>query len=848
MAEKRELIQFLISNRTLCAYDTPLFQTNVYSINATKQYLWNITGQSLACGTAGIYINGVYYRVSYKVNDLQSLLDALTDLGFGFFCYILLQGDTYVYTTDDVNIYGQLDLCFLTPTTTTTSTSTTTTSTTITSTSSTTTSTTLPPTTTTTTTILPTTTTTTTILPTTTTTTTILPTTTTTTTILPTTSTTTTTSSTTTTTTLAPTIALGSASCRLNVCSDNLLCAVLYNITTTNAPLSSYITVQTDPPPTGASVSIYNASPSAGMLRYSEPNATQSAVFFTLQLRNSSGVVIASASYNLSHQSFWAILPVCGTTTTTTSTTTTILPTTTTSTTTTTTTILPTTSTTTTILPTTSTTTTTTTFSNLPIDVNIKIRTGSRDVRVLLQYDPPPYGAIQTIQPTIVATNTYQTLTTLPANSKIVTLGVVTRFTPIDGNIGFGVGVESYEGYCGFLTPYANPSQNGNVLVNINADSNGVFFCPYTTTTTTSTTTTTTTLPTTSTTTTTTTIAPTTTTTTIAPTSTTTTSSTTTTTTLSANCFIYRNLVLTDWVGTYRDCGGNLYSITLAPQQQICALDGTPTPATLIKGVGCGLTTTTTTTSTTTTTTTVLPTTTTTTTSTTTLAPTTSTTTTTTTLAPSIVLGEPSCRFDACNNNLTCQVLYNILVSNAPPLSYITVTTNPPASGASVYIFNNNPANGLLSYYEPNATQSAVYFTLELRNSSGTIIATSSSSLSHQTFWSFLPICPSEPTTSTTTTTTTLLPTTTTTTAAPANRYSSANAANACTSGLLMTGVSYIGGAGLCTATQVQCTQFLSEIAGATIWVSFGGQVRRGTIDAPNVSGILTFDQACAAC
>jgi hypothetical protein len=109
-------------------------------------------------------------------------------------------------------------------------------------------------------------------------------------------------------------------------------------------------------------------------------------------------------------------------------------------------------------------------------------------------------------------------------------------------------------------------------------------------------------------------------------------------------------------------------------------------------------------------------------------------------------------------------------------------------------------------------------------------------------------------TTSTTTTTTTAEPTTTSTTTTtttltlPDPRYSTANASNACDGGLLMTSVSYIGGVGLCTATGVECNQFLSEIAGITVWVSSGGQVRRGTVDSPNTSGIVTFDEACASC
>lgn len=122
-------------------------------------------------------------------------------------------------------------------------------------------------------------------------------------------------SSTTTTTTnpLAPSIVLGSPSCRNNNCNDNSTCQVVYNINTTNAPVGSYITVQTDPPPSGATVSIQDSNPASGELLYSEPNGLQAAVFFTLQLRNSGGTVIASYSTSLAHQSFWAFLPICPT-------------------------------------------------------------------------------------------------------------------------------------------------------------------------------------------------------------------------------------------------------------------------------------------------------------------------------------------------------------------------------------------------------------------------------------------------------------------------------------------------------------------------------------------------------
>ncbi len=204
MAIKRELIQFTIVNSTDCDYNIPMLQQNVYSINATTKYSWDVTTAVLSCGTGTIVVNSITYPLSYTAT-LTGLLSALNALGFGFFCTETISGSTYIYVVDDTNIYGDLDLCpsgITTTTTTTTTTAGTTTSTTTSTTtgtpttSTTTTSTTAPST--------STTTTTTTGLPTT-------STTTTTTTGLPTTSTTTTsttapsTSTTTTTTTGVPT-------------------------------------------------------------------------------------------------------------------------------------------------------------------------------------------------------------------------------------------------------------------------------------------------------------------------------------------------------------------------------------------------------------------------------------------------------------------------------------------------------------------------------------------------------------------------------------------------------------------------------------------------------------------
>lgn len=78
--------------------------------------------------------------------------------------------------------------------------------------------------------------------------------------------------------------------------------------------------------------------------------------------------------------------------------------------------------------------------------------------------------------------------------------------------------------------------------------------------------------------------------------------------------------------------------------------------------------------------------------------------------------------------------------------------------------------------------------------------------------------------------------------------YSTSSASDACLAGIPMTGISYIGGGDLCSATQMQTNEFLLEIGGATLWVSVGGQVREATVDSPNVSGIVTFVTGCAAC
>ena len=153
MVQKKELVQFNIQNRTDCGFDVPVFKFNVFSVNATTKYSWDVTTADLSCGYGTIVINGSIYNITF-VSTLLGLLTSLNALSFGFFCSETIGANTFVYSFDDTNVYGDLDLCFPIPTTTTTTststTSTSTTSTTSTSTSTTSTTTTAAPTTTTT--------------------------------------------------------------------------------------------------------------------------------------------------------------------------------------------------------------------------------------------------------------------------------------------------------------------------------------------------------------------------------------------------------------------------------------------------------------------------------------------------------------------------------------------------------------------------------------------------------------------------------------------------------------------------------------------------------------------------
>lgn len=120
-----------------------------------------------------------------------------------------------------------------------------------------------------------------------------------------------------------------------------------------------------------------------------------------------------------------------------------------------------------------------------------------------------------------------------------------------------------------------------------------------------------------------------------------------------------------------------------------------------------------------------------------------STTTTSTTQAPiipTIQLAQPLCRYNNCNDNAPCAVKYDISVSNAPSGSYVAIVTNAPSSTANVSLTSTDPYTANVLYSEPSGSANPVYFTLQLKLGS-TVIATSSTSISHQSFWQYLGIC-----------------------------------------------------------------------------------------------------------
>ena len=123
------------------------------------------------------------------------------------------------------------------------------------------------------------------------------------------------------------------------------------------------------------------------------------------------------------------------------------------------------------------------------------------------------------------------------------------------------------------------------------------------------------------------------------------------------------------------------------------------------------------------------------------------TTTTTTTAAPSIGISTPTCRTTGgCNDNSTCGVDMPVIVYNAPIGYYVEFIINAYTDATASY------SSGILIYTESNAL-GYVNVTLNLYNTyGGTLLAFTTQTINHQSFYQFLPLC-----SATTTTTTTIL-------------------------------------------------------------------------------------------
>jgi len=85
MIEKKQIVQFTIQNRTDCGINVPVYKLNVFSINATTKYSWNITSETITCGYGTIVINNITTTLTWD-GTLIGLLTALNALNFGYFC------------------------------------------------------------------------------------------------------------------------------------------------------------------------------------------------------------------------------------------------------------------------------------------------------------------------------------------------------------------------------------------------------------------------------------------------------------------------------------------------------------------------------------------------------------------------------------------------------------------------------------------------------------------------------------------------------------------------------------------------------------------------------------------
>lgn len=104
---------------------------------------------------------------------------------------------------------------------------------------------------------------------------------------------------------------------------------------------------------------------------------------------------------------------------------------------------------------------------------------------------------------------------------------------------------------------------------------------------------------------------------------------------------------------------------------------------------------------------------------------------------PSISLSPANCKVQgSCNDNATCGVRLPVVVSNAPVGYYVSMTVLSSTSASATYFGNN------VTYTETTAVGSSATIKLDLFDTfGGTLLNTTTQTITHQSNWSTLPSC-----------------------------------------------------------------------------------------------------------
>ena len=102
-----------------------------------------------------------------------------------------------------------------------------------------------------------------------------------------------------------------------------------------------------------------------------------------------------------------------------------------------------------------------------------------------------------------------------------------------------------------------------------------------------------------------------------------------------------------------------------------------------------------------------------------------------------ISLSPANCKVQgSCNDNATCGVRLPVIVSNAPVGYYVSMTVLSSTSASATYFGNN------VTYTETTAVGSSATIKLDLYNTfGGTLLDTTTQTITHQSNWSTLPSC-----------------------------------------------------------------------------------------------------------